>query len=350
MLKFGSNKMMLMEQILLGKGGAMSHIASPPQTPPLPEDALSPELLELLSEARAYLGHGKSLNTKKAYQSDWDNFTAWCEQHGLTALPASPTTVVLYLTAMVKHGHKINTLTRRSAAISHAHKSVSQPTPTSDSSVRAVMAGIRRTHGIAPQRVTALLTEDITLLIEVLPDTIVGKRDRALLLLGFAGAFRRSELAALNVEDIEEQTEGLSILLRRSKTDQEGSGRWVGIPFGKREDTCPVRALQEWLQASGITGGAIFRGLKRGGKQASERISIRAIATIIKRTAKAAGLDNGRYSGHSLRAGHATVAARAGVTERVIMAQTGHRSERMVRRYIRAGAMFQENSASSLGL
>ncbi|HEX2950995.1 MAG TPA: site-specific integrase [Armatimonadota bacterium] len=328
----------------------MSHTAPSPQSPQLPEDALSPELLELLTQAREYLGYGKSANTQKAYQTDWDSFTHWCKVHQLPALPASPTTIILYLTAQVNDGHKINTLTRRIAAISQAHKSMGHPTPTNDSAVRAVMAGIRRTHGIAPQRVTALLTGDIQRMVNSLPETLIGKRDRALILLGFAGAFRRSELAALNVEDIEEHTEGLSILLKRSKTDQEGQGRWVGIPYGKHPETCPVQALRDWLRASGIVTGAVFRGLKCGGKQASARISIRAIATIIKRTAKAAGLEDGRYSGHSLRAGHATAAARAGVAERVIMAQTGHKSEGMVRRYIRAGAMFQENSASSLGL
>jgi len=187
-------------------------------------------------------------------------------------------------------------------------------------------------------------------MVAYLPKTKQGIRDTAILLLGFAGAFRRSELVALDIADVHLQEEGMLILISRSKTDQLGQGRWIGIPYGDHPLTCPVSALQRWLTMSGITDGAIFRGINRHGKLASARLSTRAVADIVKRAAEAAGLDPARYSGHSLRSGHCTTACRAGVPERVIMLQTGHRSERMLRRYLRRAEIFTENSAKSLGL
>jgi len=196
----------------------------------------------------------------------------------------------------------------------------------------------------------ALLTEDIQQMVAMLPATLHGMRDAALLLIGFAGAFRRSELVALDVDDLQLRSEGYLIRIRRSKTDQQGRGRWVGIPYGDHPTTCPVLALQRWLAASTITEGAVFRGVNRHGQLASTRLSKRAIADIVKRTAETGGLDPSRYSGHSLRSGHCTSAARAGVPERIIMQQTGHRSERMVRHYIQQSSVFTENSAKALGL
>jgi len=313
-------------------------------------NGLDPQLAALLEQARGYCTRGKAQATRDAYQTDWEDFSAWCTEHHLPALPAVPGTVALYLTALIERGQKINTLSRRLAAISQAHQVMGYPTPTTSSLVRAVFTGIRRTHGSAPRGAGALMTEDIKRVLATLPDTPLGVRDKALILLGFAGAFRRSELIAMNVEDLQERHEGLIVLLRRSKTDQEGRGRHVGIPYGAHAETCPVLALQAWLSRSGITEGAIFRGLNRHGKIVSSRLSLRAVGLIIKRSVTAAGLDPTRFSSHSLRVGHCTTAARAGVSERVIMAQSGHTTERMVRRYVRDGGIFIENSASSLGL
>jgi len=187
-------------------------------------------------------------------------------------------------------------------------------------------------------------------MIATLPNNMIGTRDKALLLLGFAGAFRRSEIASLMVEDLTFSRDGITVLLRRSKTDQEGEGRKIGIPYGSNIDTCPVRAIEDWLQASSITTGPLFRSVNKGGKVQASPLCDKAIALIVKRTAEAAGLNPADYGGHSLRAGLATSAAMAGVEERVIMKQTGHRSVNMVRKYIRDGSLFRENAAAKIGL
>jgi len=180
-----------------------------------------------------------------------------------------------------------------------------------------------------------------------LPETLLGARDRALLLVGFGGAFRRSELVFLDVGDVAFTQDGLEVMLRRSKTDPEGRGRKVGIPFGSQASYCPVRALRAWTKAAGIEDGALFRYVTRYG-QVGGRLTGHAVAKVVKRCAGAAGLDASRYSGHSLRAGLATAAARAGKSERAIMAQTGHRSLTQVRHYVRQGSLFLENAASGL--
>ena len=183
-----------------------------------------------------------------------------------------------------------------------------------------------------------------------LPEGLLGIRDRALLLVGFAGAFRRSELVGLDIADLDFNHDGLTVTLRRSKTDQEGEGRKVGLPYGSNPSTCPVRSLQAWIEASAIEAGPVFRSVNRHGRLQPDRLSDKAVALVVKRRAEAAGLDPSRYAGHSLRAGLATAAANAGVSERAIMAQTGHRSVQMVRRYIRDGSLFRENAAAKVGL
>jgi integrase len=179
---------------------------------------------------------------------------------------------------------------------------------------------------------------------------MIGARDRALILLGFAGAFRRSELVGLDVEDCAFGKDGLTVTLRRSKTDQEGAGRRIGIPFGSNPETCPVRTMQTWIERAGIGAGPLFRSINRHGQVQPGRLSGIDVARVVKKLAQRAGLDAAKYAGHSLRAGHATSAAIAGASERSIMNQTGHRSVQMVRRYIRDGSLFRENSAGKLGL
>jgi integrase len=179
---------------------------------------------------------------------------------------------------------------------------------------------------------------------------MIGTRDRAIVLLGFAGAFRRSELVGLDTEDCAFGRDGLTVTLRRSKTDQEGQGRKIGIPYGSNPETCPVRVLQAWIGRAGITAGPLFRALNRHGQLQPGRLSGIDVARVVKKLAQRSGLDGAKYAGHSLRAGHATSAAIAGASERSIMNQTGHRSVQMVRRYIRDGSLFRENSAGKLGL
>ncbi len=212
------------------------------------------------------------------------------------------------------------------------------------------MAGIRRANGIAPNSKTPTLTDDIRGMVNMLPSGLLGIRDRALLLVGFAGALRRSELVAIDRVDVEITRDGLIVTLRRSKTDQEGVGRKVAIPFGSNPETCPVGSLESWLELSASSEGAIFRHVDRHGRIQPGRLSGYAVALIVKRSAAAAGLDPAKYAGHSLRSGLATSAAIGGASERSIMAQTGHRSVTMVRRYIRDGNLFRENAAGKAGL
>jgi site-specific recombinase XerD len=306
-------------------------------------------LIEVVDQARKYASQAKSANTRRAYQSDWIHFTAWCTAHGMAALPAAPTTVALYLTTLAQE-YKTSTLQRRLTTIAQAHRAASYESPTQAAPVRAVWKGIRRTRGTAQNGKSPAVTADIRAMVTTLPNGLLGIRDRVLLLLGFAGAFRRSELVALDVSDLTFTREGLTVALRRSKTDQEGAGTKKGIPYGSHAETCPIRALHAWLEAVSIVTGPLFRPVNRHGQLQPGRLSDKAVALVVKRAAERAGLDPDRYAGHSLRAGLVTAAAAAGVSERTIMAQTGHRSVQMVRRYIRDGSLFRENAAASVGL
>lgn len=309
------------------------------------ETALGP----LVASARDYIRDSKAQNTRRAYRSDWAHFSGWCGQNGLQPLPAAPETVALYLTALADTC-KVSTIARRFVAINQAHAAAGQPSPTTAAAVRSVMAGIRRRKGTAPGSKAPTLIEDIRRMAASLPAGNLGTRDHALLLVGFAGAFRRSELVSLDHEDCAFTGDGLVITLRRSKTDQEAAGRKVAIPYGSSPDTCAVRATQAWLQASGATTGPLFHPVNRHGKILPGRLSDKAVARAVKRYALKAGLDPARYAGHSLRAGLATAAAIGGASERSIMAQTGHRSVNMVRIYIRDGNLFRENAVTRVGM
>lgn len=298
---------------------------------------------------RNYVSQAKAPNTVRAYAADWRHFTAWCGGHGYSYLPAAAATVSVYL-AELADAVRVSTLTRRVSAISQAHQLAGFPSPTSEAIVRATMAGIRRAKGTAQHGKKPVLTEDLRRIIDRLPNSIQGVRDRALLLVGFAGAFRRSELVRLNFADVEFGREGLVVTVRRSKTDQEGQGRRVGIPYGSHPETCPVRAAQDWVEVLGTSAGPLFRRIDRHGHIGTAPLSDKAVSLIVKRCARAAGIDASDFAGHSLRAGLATAAAAAGVSERSIMAQTGHRSLATVRKYIREGSLFLENAAAKVGL
>jgi len=308
-----------------------------------------PSLYNAQERARHYARESRASNTRRAYRADWADFTTWSAAHGRTALPASPASVVLYLSDRAAT-LKPATLQRRLAAISQAHKAADLDAPTTDRAVRRVMTGIRREKGSAQSGKAPAVTRDIKAMVAVQPATLRGRRDRALLLLGSAGAFRRSELVALDADDVTATEDGLIVRLRRSKTDQEGSGRTVGIPYGSKPETCPVRAVRTWLTVAAITEGPLFRGVDRHNALAKMRLCDKTVARVVKNAAESAGLDPARYAGHSLRAGLATAAAQAGVSERVIMAQTGHKSLPMVRKYIREGSLFTQNAAAEVGL
>lgn len=302
-----------------------------------------------LDQAREFARHSKAENTLRGYRADWRDFCGWCESHGVRALPALPETVAAYI-AECAGRLKVGSIQRRLNAIAEAHKAMGLESPTSAGIVRATLKGIRRTLGAGPVQKAPALTDDIRAMVEATDAGLIGARDRALILLGFAGAFRRSELVGLDIEDCTFGKDGLTVKLRRSKTDQDGAGRKVGIPYGSNPETCPVRTVQAWIDLAALTAGPLFRAINRHGQVQPGRLSGIDVARVVKKLALRAGLDAAAYAGHSLRAGHATSAAIAGASERSIMKQTGHRSVQMVRRYIRDGSLFRENSAGKLGL
>lgn len=305
--------------------------------------ALSP----IAEQARAYVRASRSSRTREAYGGQWAHFSSWCEAHALVALPAKPETVAMYLSARAQDGRKVATLAQALAAISQAHKMAGHESPRGHRVVQEAFKGIRRTHGSAPAQKAPVLNTQLRTMAAGLPDTLPGTRDRALLLVGFAGAFRRSELVSLDVADLAFTNEGITVLLRRSKTDQEGQGRKVGIPYGQAAATCPVRSMQRWLELAGLAEGPIFRSVDRHG-HTGDRLGGQDVARIVKRAAAAAGLDPKTFSGHSLRAGLATSAAKAGKAAHSIMKTTGHRSVAMVQKYIRDAEIFTDNAAEGL--
>ncbi len=222
--------------------------------------------------------------------------------------------------------------------------------PAAAPAIRTLIAGIRRSKGTAARQKKPIVVADLERMIAALPANLLGLRDTALLLVGFAGAFRRSELVALNWEDVEFRKEGLVIQIRCSKTDPEGQGRKIAIPYGCRASLCPVRALEAWRDQAGGDAGPLFLGVDRHGNVSRARLSDRAVARAVQRAAERCGLNAGELAGHSLRSGFATAAAAGGASERSIMNQTGHRSLPILRRYIREGSLFQENAVRSTGL
>ena len=307
------------------------------------------DIVPLSEQVREFIRASKAESTLRGYESDWRDFCAWCELHGLGPLPAGAETVAAYI-AECAGRLKVGSIQRRLNAITEAHKAVGLESPTHSAIVANTMKGIRRTKRTPATQKAPTLTDDIRAMVEATDSGLIGLRDRALILLGFAGAFRRSELVGLDVEDCTFSKDGLTITLRRSKTDQQGAGRKIGIPYGSNPETCPVRVLQGWIEQAGMTAGALFCSISRHGKVQLGRLSGLDVARVVKKLANRAGLDAVKYAGHSLRAGHATAAAIAGASERSIMNQTGHRSVQMVRRYIREGNLFRENSAGKLGL
>jgi len=322
------------------------------QTPTLALATRSPDLEDLIEKARGYIHAAKAPATLRAYRTDFEDFTRFCEGHNLSYLPATPTTVALYI-ADRAGSLRSATITRRLTSITKAHQAAGfeeSPSSSHHFVVSETLKGIRRSIGTAQEGKAPLLTSDIRRIVACCPETLLGLRDRALILVGFAGAFRRSELAAIDFTHVSFIQDGLIIDLRRSKTDQEAAGRKVGIPFGKEDATCPVRALRRWLAASGISSGAVFRGVNRNGKLSHRGLHKDCVGWILKVAASRAGLKPEPLGGHSLRAGCVTQAAMNGVSERDIMRQTGHKSVEMLARYIRIGEIFTRNAAAGLGI
>jgi integrase len=295
----------------------------------------------LPKEVAALVQNSIAENTRRAYLSDLAQFESWGG-----CIPATDTMLASYIAA---HAETLTvaTLMRRLVAISKAHEARGLHNPVRSALVRATLRGIKRKAGMAQRQAKPLVKEDLILVLDAMSEGLRDARDRALLLVGFAGGFRRSELVGINREDIELVRFGIVIHLRKSKTDQMGAGRKVAIPHG-RTRWCPVAALEEWLARSGTSGGPVFRPVERDGKVSNRRLSGEAVSLVIKERVQAAGIDPTGYSGHSLRAGFATSAAQAGVSSRKIRQQTGHASDATLARYIRDGELFADNAAGAL--
>jgi site-specific recombinase XerD len=305
----------------------------------------------LAQRTRAFMEAAKAENSRRAYRSDWRHFESWCRSQGLASMPATPETVTLYITALAAD-HKPASVQRKLTSITKAHQAAGFPTPASmqHAVVSETLKGIRRTLGTAQPGKEPLLTADILKMLDALAEGLLGCRDRALLLAGFAGGFRRSELVSLDVQDVSETADGLVIRVRRSKTDPEAKGMTVALPYGSTAATCPVRSYRAWIAASAITAGPAFRAVDRHGRVGRARMNAGSVARLIKRAAAAAGLDPASYAGHSLRAGFATQAFLNGAAEVSIMRQTRHKSLNTLRKYIRDRSLFRDNPAAKLGL
>lgn len=314
-------------------------------------DSRSPALIVVSTSLSVadYVERSRAPATRRAHKSDWSGFLRWCTAEGRQPLPASPETVAEYLAA---HGasHKPATLRRWLATISVAHDAAGLPTPTKDVLVRSVLAGIRRTRGVAPNKKDPLIVSDLRRVLTALPTTTTGLRDRAVIGIGFAGSMRRSEVSGLDVTDVAFEAGGMTLTIRRSKTDQEALGREIGVPFGHDPDTCPVRALVTWLTAAEITSGPIFRGVGRYGTVSRRRLCDRSVADIVKGAVTRVGLDSRRFAGHSLRSGFATSAARAGLEPAEIALQTGHRDLRVLDGYIHHARVLDHSPALAVRL
>ena len=285
------------------------------------------------------LRNSKSANTIRAYQSDYNDFSLFCSKNGFQAMPTQPKILALYLTHLSSYS-KFSTLKRRLASISILHKTKGHYIDTKHPIIMENLMGIKRKNGSNQKGKKPLLINDLKSLIEAIHQSkekdFRKTRDKALVLIGFSGGFRRSELVDVEYEDIEFVTEGVKIFVKKSKTDQSGEGMTKAIPYFDNENFCPVKSLKNWIEVSDLNEGKIFN------------ISDKSVALIIKKYANFAGLDAHRYAGHSLRSGFATSTAESGAEERNIMAMTGHKSTEMVRRYIKEANLFKNNALNKI--
>ena len=297
-----------------------------------------PTEIGLTASVSSYITQSLSEASKRAYQADMKHFVAY----GGT-IPSSPTQIAEYIASHAQ-SHKAATLRRWLATLSKVHQLAGHENPVGSGLVKATLRGIIRSHGTAQREAKPLLREDLFMVLAAMANRTIDVRDKALLLIGFAGAFRRSELVGLNVADVSFVRQGLIIQLRFSKTDQEGKGRRIGVPFG-RTSWCPVQSLQTWIELANIADGSIFRPISKSGLILPQRLSGEAVSLIIKKRVGNISTAAGDFSGHSLRAGFATSAAMAGASAWKIRQQTGHASDAMLNRYIREGDLFNANAS-----
>lgn len=298
--------------------------------------------LQLAEQATAdFIAASKAKATNKAYAADWRDFETWCGSAGKASVPAEPLTVATYLSSLATSGRKVSTIRRRIASIGAQHRAGGHNNPCSHEGVRATLSGIGRQIGSAPKKKAALTAELLAKSVRKIPQDLAGLRDRAILLLGFAAALRRSEIVALNVEDLERHPKGLVVHVRRSKTDQKGEGLQKAVPHGRKLHA--IAAVDAWLRAAGITSGPVFRAV-RGSTVKPTRLSDKQVARIVKARAAAIGLDAGSFGGHSLRSGYITTADEHGASLKRIGSHVGHSKVETTAGYVQIGDAFRDHS------
>ena len=304
----------------------------------------------LSDKSLATLSETKSKSTIDAYESDWNDFCDWCQYHNEIAFPAQPEIIVNYINDLADYA-KASTIRRRVSAISENYNAagLSETNPCHAWIVREALVGLNRTKGIVQKGKTPIYWEELEQMISYIDSAhLAGVRDKAILLLGFFGAFRRSEISNLNIEDLTRYPQGLVVTLTHSKTDQEKAGQQVGIPYIADKNMCAITAVNEWIKKANISEGPLFRSILKNEKAASRRLSDKSINLIVKKYITCIGLSPDLYGAHSLRHGFATYAALNGIEERLIMKQTRHRSVEMVRHYINDADLFVNNPVTMI--
>ena len=311
------------------------------------------DLKKLHEETLNNLKSSKASNTLRAYKSDFNDFSIFCVKHGFSSLPTEPKVVSLYLTHLSANS-KISTLRRRLVSIGVVHKLKGHYLDTKHPVIIENLMGIKRKKGSIQIGKKPILINHLKQIINVIDEQKIEKikklRNKTLILIGFGGGFRRTELISINYEDLDFVEEGVKITLRRSKTDQFGEGMIKGLPYFSNEKYCPVASLKKWLTFTKIKTGPIFRRFVKGSILTSHRLTDQSVVLIIKDCLKLAGIENQNFSGHSLRSGFATAAAESGADERSIMAMTGHKTTQMVRRYIKEANIFKNNALNKIKL
>ena len=312
------------------------------------------DLKALHEETLNNLKSSKAINTIRAYKSDFKDFGAFCAKHSFKTLPTEPKVVALYLTYLSGKNAKMSTLRRRLVSIGMIHKLKGHYLDAKHPIIIENLMGIKRTKGSIQSGKKPILINHLKAIINVInelkTEEIKKARDKALILVGFGGGFRRTELISIDYEDLEFVPEGVKITLRRSKTDQFGEGMIKGLPYFSSETYCPVAHLKKWIKISNIKSGSVFRRFTKGCSLTSDRLTDQSVVLLIKRYLELAGIENKNYSGHSLRSGFATVSAESGADERSIMAMTGHKTTQMVRRYIKEANLFKNNALNKIKL
>ena len=310
------------------------------------------DIKALQEETLINLKNSKAVNTVRAYKSDFKDFGLFCVQNEFKALPSEPKIISLYLTYLSTKGAKLSTIKRRLVSIGVVHKIKGHYLDTKHPIIIENLMGIKRRKGTVQKGKKPILINDLVKLIDVIDKAeivdIKKLRDKSILLIGFAGGFRRNEIVSLDFEDLDFVIEGLKITVKKSKTDQYGEGLIKGLPYFENKMYCPVTTLKKWLNVSKIKDGALFRRFAKGSKLTKSRLTDQTVALIIKEYLNLAGINSTNYSGHSLRSGFATSAAESGAEERSIMAMTGHKSTEMVRRYIKDANLFKNNALNKI--